>query len=141
MSWPGEGLLADKSAWARVARYPDAWSEALRTGQLAICSVVHLELLYSARSRADIEALDVELGVVRELPVTRGTLEAAKGAMLDLASAGGDRHHRVSPADAIIAACAAEHGHGVLHYDAHYDRLATVLGFDSVWVVPRGSVP
>lgn len=33
-----------------------------------------------------------------------------------------------------------ERGFGVLHYDEHYDRLAPVLGFESRWIVPRGSV-
>jgi hypothetical protein len=30
---------------------------------------------------------------------------------------------------------------GVLHYDHHFDRLATVLGFASQWVAPAGSIP
>jgi predicted nucleic acid-binding protein len=42
--------------------------------------------------------------------------------------------------DALIAAAAADRGLGVLHYDQHYDRLATVLGFDSQWVAPAGSI-
>jgi hypothetical protein len=32
----------------------------------------------------------------------------------------------------LIAAAAAERGFGVLHLDAHYDTLASVLGFASV---------
>ncbi|MDX6618834.1 MAG: hypothetical protein QOK36_1220 [Gaiellales bacterium] len=40
---------------------------------------------------------------------------------------------RIPPADALIAAAAAEHGGiAVLHRDAHFDRLATVLHFQSV---------
>lgn len=133
-------LLADKSAWARIERYPDAWLAALDAGRIVICSIVQLELLYSARTRSDVARLDADLARLRELPVSRGTLSAARQAMLDLARTGSDGHHRVAPQDAIIAACAAEHGCAVLHYDAHYDRLAEVLAFASVWVAPRGSL-
>lgn len=141
MTWRTDALLlADKSAWARVSADPEAWLDALNHDRIAICAVVHLELLYSARTRTDVEQLDIELARLREVPVTRGTLTAAKGAMIDLAARGSDGHHRVPPQDAIIAACAAEHGCAVLHYDAHYDRLSDVLGFPSIWVAPRGSI-
>jgi len=136
----GALLLADKSAWARVGSYPDAWLDALDAGRIVICAVAHLELLYSARTRADVDQLDAELANLREIPITRGTLVAAKRAMVDLAARGSDGHHRVPPQDAIIAACAAEHGCAVLHYDAHYDRLSGVLGFESIWAAPRGTI-
>ena len=141
MTWATSApLLADKSAWARVNSYPDAWLEALDADRIVVCAVSHLELLYSARTRADVERLDAELAHLRDVPITRGTLAAAKRAMLDLAARGSDGSHRVPPQDAIIAACAAEHGCAVLHYDAHYDRLAAVLGFESIWAAARGSL-
>lgn len=140
MTWSTEApLLADKSAWARVSAYPDAWLEALDHDRIVICAVVTLELLYSARTRSDVEQLDTELGGLRDVPISSGTLAAARRAMVDLAVRGSDGHHRVPPQDAIIAACAAEHGCAVLHYDAHYDRLSDVLGFESIWAAPRGS--
>jgi predicted nucleic acid-binding protein len=133
-------LLADKSAWARVGDYREDWLHALDAERIMVCAVSHLELLYSARTRADVEQLDAELAHLREIPITRGTLAAAKRAMLDLAARGSDGHHRVPPQGAIIAACAAEHGCAVLHHDAHYDRLADVLGFESIWCAPRGTI-
>jgi predicted nucleic acid-binding protein len=48
--------------------------------------------------------------------------------------------HRVRVPDALIAAAAAERGFGVLHYDHHFDTLATVLTFTSQWVAPAGSI-
>ena len=141
MTWSTDApLLADKSAWARVGSFRDAWLEALDADRIVICAVSHLELLYSARTRADVEQLDAELAGLRDIPITRGTLVAAKRAMLDLAARGSDGHHRVPPQDVIIAACAAEHGCAVLHYDAHYDRLADVLGFESLWCAAGGSL-
>jgi predicted nucleic acid-binding protein len=136
----GAPLLADGSAWARVGAFADTWLDALDADRIVTCAVTHLELLYSARTRADVEQLDAELAHLREVPITRGTLAAAKRALLDLAARGSDGHHRVPPQDAIIAASAAEHGCAVLHYDAHYDRLADVLGFESIWCAPRGSI-
>lgn len=141
MTWDTDApLLADTSAWARVASYPVQWLDALDADRLVICAVSHLELLYSARTRAHVEQLDAELSHLRDIPITRGTLAAAKRAMLDLAARGSDGNHRVPPQDAIIAACATEHGCAVLHYDAHYDRLVDVLGFESIWVAPRGTI-
>ena len=44
-----------------------------------------------------------------------------------------DGYHRAPPTDALIAAAAAQHGGlAVLHRDAHFDRLAEVLTFQSV---------
>jgi predicted nucleic acid-binding protein len=141
MTWDTRApLLADKSAWARVGSYPDAWLDALDADRVVICAVAHLELLYSARTRSDVAQLDAELGCLRDMPISRGTLVAAKRAMLDLAVRGSNGNHRVPHQDAIIAACAAEHGCAVLHYDAHYDRLAEVLGFESIWAAPRGTI-
>ncbi len=141
MSWgSGLPLLADTSAWARIGRYEARWLQALEAERIVSCGVVHLELLFSARAREDVLELDADLGTLRELPVSRATMSSARQAVLDLASQGSAGHHRVPPQDAIIAACAAEHGCAVLHYDAHYDRLADVLAFESVWVAPRGSL-
>ena len=141
MTWDTDApLLADKSAWARVDSYQDAWLDALDADRIVVCAISNLELLYSARTRADMEQLDADLAHLRDIPITRGTLAAAKRAMLDLAARGSDGHHRVLPQDAIIAACAAEHGCAVLHYDAHYDRLADVLAFESVWCAARGTI-
>lgn len=141
MTWPNKApLLADRSAWARVSAYPDAWLDALNRDRIVICSIVALELLYSARTHADVEHLDAELSRLRDVPISRGTLTAARRAVIDLAGRGSDGHHRVPPQDVIIAACAAEHGCAVLHYDAHYDRLADVLGFEAVWAAPRDSL-
>lgn len=141
MSWGETGvLLADTSAWMRVASYPYAWSDALSAGRLVICAAVQLELLSSARTRSEIAQFDEELSVLRELPIGRGTFTAARHAMLELAATGSDGHHRVPPQDILIAACAADQGCAVLHYDAHFDRLAEVLSFTSIWSAPPGSI-
>jgi len=139
--WGDLPLLADTSAWARVGHRTADWRDAITERRIATCAVVELELLYSARSRAAVTALVDGLGALRRLAITQSIVDAAVASVVELADRGADGSHRVSPADAMIAACAAQNGCAVLHYDRRYDRLAEVLGFASVWLAPAGSVP
>jgi len=43
--------------------------------------------------------------------------------------------------DYLVAAAAQETGAAVLHYDSDYDALAEIMGFESVWLAPAGSLP
>lgn len=138
--WGDLPLLADTSAWARVAHRTAEWEQAITERRIITCGVIELELLYSARSRRDVIALLDGLATLRHLAVTQSVVDAAIRSVVDLADRGADGSHRVPPADAMIAACAAESGCAVLHYDHHYDRLAEVLGFASVWLAPAGTV-
>ena len=88
-----------------------------------------MEILYSARTGSEYAALERELDALRILRNDRAVTDAAMGALRGLASRR-DGYHRVPVTDALIAAAAAEHG--VLHRDAHFDRLAKVLAFQSV---------
>ncbi len=137
----GAVLIADTSAWAR-ASHPlvrDRWAAALRGGQIGTCSIVTLELLYSARDAQELATLEGEQALLRQVPVAVSAQRAAIGALRDLA-AGGAGLHRVPLADALIAAAAQEAGVGVLHYDRHFERLAKVLSFASVWVAAAGAL-
>ncbi len=134
----GRPYVADTSAWAQRRSAGDEWSRTLQAGQIWITPVVKLELLYSTRDRADFAALEERLDRLREAHLDRTVVRAAVAALRELA-AQGPLHHRVPITDALIAAAAAERGVGVLHYDEHFDRLATVLAFESRWIVVRGS--
>lgn len=137
----GRVLIADTSAWAR-ASHPlarDLWAAGLRGRQIATCSIVTLELLYSARDARDLATVEAEQALLRNVPVTTSAQRAAIGALRDLAS-GEPGQHRVPLADALIAAAAQDAGVDVLHYDHHYDRLARVLHFTSVWIAPAGTL-
>jgi predicted nucleic acid-binding protein len=75
---------------------------------------------------ADLERLPhVEIGK----DVERAALDAQR----ELADLG---HHRLAPADVMIAACAHVAGMGVLHDDSDYDLLVkyTGLRFRSEWL-------
>jgi len=137
----GRVVIADTSAWAR-ASHPlvrDQWAAALRGRQIATCSIVTLELMYSARNEQDLATVESEQALLRDVPVATSAQRAAMGALRELAS-GGPGQHRVPLADALIAAAAQEAGVDVLHYDHHYDRLAQALHFKSVWVAPPGAL-
>jgi predicted nucleic acid-binding protein len=143
LSWHGGPWIADTSAWARASA-PDVapqWVTAARAQELVACPVVTLELLFDARDAGEVERIAAALTALRQAPVTRTVTDAAIRAVRDLAAGGSAGAHRVRVLDALIAAAAAERGLGVLHYDHHFDRLATVLGFASQWVAPAGSIP
>jgi hypothetical protein len=137
----GRVLIADTSAWAR-ASHPlvrEQWTAALRGRQIATCSIVTLELLFSTRDAREFTTLEAEQALLREVPVAVSAQRAAIGSLRDLV-AGGSGQHRVPIADALIAAAAQDAGVDVLHYDHHYDRLAQVLSFASVWIAPAGAL-
>ncbi len=91
-----------------------------------------MEILYSARTSSEHAALEAELDALRIVRNDRAVADAAMRALSELAQRN-DGYHRVPLTDALIAAAAAEHGGlAVLHRDAHFDRLAEPLAFDSV---------
>lgn len=143
LSWRGGPWVADTSAWARAntPAVAEAWSAAARAGELVACPIVTLELLFDARDRTQVERVAAALGGLQQAPVVSSVTDAAIVAVCELAARGSAGSHRVRVADALVGAAAAERGFGVLHYDHHFDRLATVLGFVSQWIAPPGSLP
>jgi predicted nucleic acid-binding protein len=126
---PGVPLVVDTSAWVRQ-RDPDVrerWKATLAAGLVAVCPVVALEILASARDEDGFTTLDGALAALPQAPVTASVCEAALGAARELRGS-----RRLPAADYLIAAAAAERGFGVLHLDGHFDTLASVLGFVSV---------
>ena len=81
-----ERLLVDTSAWHRSgsAAVADAWADRLAADELMICPQVRLEILYSARSAGDYEAIASELDALRRI----GTGDAAFDGQV-----GQERHH------------------------------------------------
>lgn len=116
-------ILLDKSAWVRGG------PALVDHGELCLCAVTRLEILYSARSGDEFDTLQEDLGAYRDLRIDHATLQAAEAAQRELAAAG---RHRVSIPDLLIAACAQQHGADVLHVDRHFDVLAELMGFRSI---------
>jgi predicted nucleic acid-binding protein len=119
----GRQLLVDKSALER------ATPEMLELGEICLCAVVRLEVLYSARSPSDYRRIESDLAAFRELRMDAETIATAVGAQRELGRHG---RHRLPIPDLLIAACAQQHQAGVLHVDRHYDVLAEALCFEPI---------
>lgn len=138
-------LLIDNSAWARLAspKLPadrvEEVAEWIEAGNLSACLPFVLEAGYSARSAADHDRVIADLIMLPWVEVTPAVSRLAIQAQSELARVG---HHRVAPADLVIAACAHAEGAGVLHYDRDYDLLAehSGLAFRSEWLAAAGSI-
>jgi predicted nucleic acid-binding protein len=129
-------FVADTSAWWRVPALPVPLralvQDAIREDRMVMTPVARMEILYSARTSAEYAALDTQLSTLRMLRNDRAAADAAMAALEELAGRN-DGYHRVPVTDALIAAAAADQGGlAVLHRDAHFDRLAEVLAFESV---------
>ncbi len=134
-----ERYLIDKSA---LARYPKPAVRAVieplhNAGLLAVCGAVELEVLHSARSRADALRIRDEMRGFDWLPTPDEAWDRALDVQAELVGAGNRR--ALSLADLIIAATAERHGAAVLHYDGDYDMIAAVTGQPTRWVVPPGT--
>jgi predicted nucleic acid-binding protein len=116
-------LLVDKSAWVRGAATADL------AGELCLCAVTRLEILFSARSPEDYETLQDELALFRDLRIDAATLAAAQSGQHELSRSG---RHRIPLPDLLIAACAQQHAAAVVHVDRHFDTLREVFAFTSV---------
>lgn len=135
----GAALVVDTSAWVRQ-HHPtvaERFRETADARLLVGCPVANLELLGTARSASEHDSLSKWLNALRQAPITRGVCAAAQAASRELATA---NHPYVPVSDYLIAAAAAERGFDVLHYDHHYDTLARVLGFRSVWIASPGTI-
>jgi predicted nucleic acid-binding protein len=118
-------LLLDKSAYEHDAATLE------HEGELCLCAITRLELLYSARSPNDYAALEDDLDAFHDLRVDAETIAIAGTAQRELAERS---QHRVAIPNLLIAACAQQHGADVLHRDRHYGTLATVLSFEPIRV-------
>jgi len=111
----------------------------MNEGSIGTCLPFLLEAGYSARSAIHHDAIMSDLDLFPHVQITSAVERLALEAQSDLARVG---HHRLRPADILIAACAHEAGAGVLHYDRDYDVLRehTRLRFHSEWLAPAGSL-
>jgi predicted nucleic acid-binding protein len=133
--------LADKSALARLHLDPVARrvGPLFLAGEVAICGIVDLELLFSARSSRDYLEILSDRRSLPRAELGEAQLERAIEVQTALARQG--KHRGVSIPDLLIAAAAEVAGLIVLHYDHDFDLVAAVTGQLCEWVVARASVP
>jgi len=138
---PGPTHIADKSASARMrhASVSAVLTPLIEAGTLATCSVVDLEILFSARTARELEETREERSAFPRLAVEQVDFDRAIEVMGLLARKG--QHRAAGMPDLLLAAVAERHGVTLLHYDADFDVIARVTRQPVQWVVPRGSVP
>lgn len=118
-------ILVDKSAYVRGGE------GLVGRGELCLCAMTRLEILYSARSAVEYQQLRFDLDAYRDLRIDAATMAAAESGQAELATSG---RHRIPLPDLVVAACAQQHGADVLHVDRHFDVLAEIFGFRSLRV-------
>jgi len=137
----GPRYLVDKSAYARM-RFPEVTAVLaphIAEGRVAICGVIELEILYSARSKSDLDAVRSELErALPSIPMEQRDFVRAADVMAELAARG--QHRAAKLPDLLIAAVAERSGLVVLHYDEDFDRIAAITGQAVEWIAPRGSL-
>ena len=132
-------FIADKSALARIPHPPVAARLGPIFGQVATCSVIDLELLFSARTHRHLEELLRERKALPQVEMAQADFDRAIEVIGKLALCG---HHRAAGIpDLLIAAVAERHGLTVLHYDKDFDVIAAVTRQPVEWIVPPGTVP
>lgn len=132
--------LIDKSALARMPLEPvqQRLAPIIEAGEAATCSIVDLEILYSARNAREHEKIRTRRGLAySRIPLGEAHFQRAIAVQSELAQKG---RHRIPIPDLIIAAAAEMADLTVLHYDSDYDVIAEVTGQPAEWVVPRGTV-
>jgi predicted nucleic acid-binding protein len=137
--------LADTTAWV-WSRRPGAeelrerFDAALEDGEIAICDMVRLELLYSAKNGTDFLEIREDLDSLPDCPIGKKEWDRAIAVYEQLARRGGRHQRSVKHADLLIAAAAESAGVAVLHYDEDFDRIADVTSQPVRWLAPGGSL-
>jgi predicted nucleic acid-binding protein len=135
-------FLVDTSGLVRLLRHTELreqWEQQVSTGLIATCAITELELLYTARSKADREQL---LSLLRDafgwVVMPDRSFERAdevQAAMTDCGS-----HRSAGPVDLLTAAAAEAHGLILVHYDADFLKVAEVTGQPMRWIADPGSI-
>jgi len=131
--------LVDKSVWARLTKPTVRAAVAPRVdrGLIGTCSIIDLEILYSARTDREHDHFRAQRAAFEYFPMTDDIGQRAVEVQGLLAQRA--QHRSVSIPDLLVAATAERYGLTVLHYDGDYDRIATVTGQVCEWVVPGGT--
>ncbi len=136
--------LADTSAWSWTRAVGGdlrrGFDAALVDGDVATCDMTRLELLHSAQTATEFQALRRDLQALPDCPIGNEQWQRALDVYEQLAHRGGPHHRPVKHPDLLIADAAEAAGVTVLRYDEDYDRIAAVTGQDVRWLARRGSL-
>ncbi|MHB1596149.1 MAG: PIN domain-containing protein [Streptosporangiaceae bacterium] len=121
--------LIDTSGLFRILQggLRKSWSDQLLAGVIAICPVIEMEFLYSARSLGDrLDKQRLLRALFGWVPVHEGAFERAGEVQQLLTQAG--THRSAGPVDLLVAATAEREHLTVLCDDRDYLAVAAVTG-------------
>ncbi len=121
--------LIDTSGLFRIlqAELREAWSEQLAAGVIAVCPIVELEFLYSARSLADrLEKQRLMSDLFGWVPMYEGAYDRAHDVQQTLTESGA--HRSAGAIDLLVAATAERNRLTVLCDDHDYLTVARATG-------------
>jgi predicted nucleic acid-binding protein len=122
-------FLIDTSGLFRILQkeHRAAWADFMAAGVIAVCPVVELEFLYSARSLADrLHKQQLLREVFTWVPMSDRAYERADEVQQRLTERGS--HRSAGPVDLLIAATAERSGLIVLCDDRDYEAVSAVTG-------------
>ncbi|MDQ3822354.1 MAG: PIN domain-containing protein [Actinomycetota bacterium] len=135
--------LADTSAWTsgrQVADVAAAFDELVARGEIATCAMVKAELLFERRTARDVTETRRRLDLLLDAPIGERAWRRALD-VLELLAERGPLHHRAVPIQDLLVAAAAERAEiPVLHYDRHFEVIASVTGQPVRALAPLGSL-
>ncbi|ATO15588.1 PIN domain nuclease [Micromonospora sp. WMMA1998] len=134
--------LIDTSALVRLLRDPDVakrWEETVTAGLVAVCPLVELEFLYTARSVADRAQLEQQLRTVFGWVAMPDRIYG-RAAETQLELTGRGTHRSAGAVDLLVAATAEYHGLSLLHYDRDFDQVGAVTGQPMRWLAAPGTI-
>jgi predicted nucleic acid-binding protein len=133
--------LADTSAWTtrrRDAIVAAAFDEAVIAGDIGTCSMVEMELLWTARTPSHFRDIRQQLAALPSVSIDERVWARAIDVWEKLAERG--RHRQARQADLLIAAAAELAGVGVCHYDRDFEVIASITGQPVRAIAPLGSL-
>lgn len=121
MAGPGRRLLSTSHPPARLE-----WEERVGAGLVALCGLTEWEVLYSARSAKDREAIQERLNQFTWCPMPEGIYRRARVVQGELTAKG--EHRSAGAVDLLVAATAEAAGLTLLHYDRDVDTIVRTTG-------------
>lgn len=131
--------LVDTSVltWLRHDQVREIVESLAASGSIARAGITDLEVGYSARTVKEWDRALEDLDAFELIETSADHVRRARQVQRLLAA----KHQRGRKIPDLLAAAAAEANDlTVLHYDADFDRIATVTGQPVEWVVEAGSV-
>ncbi len=134
--------LIDISALVRLLRSEPArtrWEQQVTAGLVAVCPIVEVEFLYTARSKTDREEL-IDLLHAAFGWIAMPERVFARGWKVQAALTACGTHRSAGAVDLLVAATAELNGLVLLHYDGDFEQVAEVTGQPAVWLAEPGTL-